>query len=190
MASSSVSRSSRPFRIDAALLQLGRDLGFDFLEFADVRVEIATLALQIGDVQPAAAQQLAQLLHAGAVDLVEVEQLLDLGEREAEPLAAQDPAEPHAVVRAVEPGQPLAARLDQPLVLVEAHGARRDPELAGQLGDAVDARGVAGCGAFGRERPGGGDRHGSVIVDVYVNVNMGLRKRKPNRQGGSWAPDI
>jgi hypothetical protein len=57
----------------------------------DVRVEIALLALEIGDVHAAAAQQLAQLLHAGAVDLVEVEQLLDLGQREAEPLAAQDP---------------------------------------------------------------------------------------------------
>src|ERR1700759_862276 len=122
------------FGIDAALLELGRDLGLDFLELADVCVEIATLAFQIGDVQPAAAQELAQLLHAGAVDLVEVEQLLDLGQREAEPLAAQDPAEPRAVVHAVEPGEALAARLDQPLVLVEAHGARRDAELARQLG--------------------------------------------------------
>src|SRR3569833_471532 len=87
------------FGIDAALLELGSHLGLDFLELADVRVEIATLAFQIRDVQPAAAQQLAQLLHAGAVDLVEIEQLLDLGEREAEPLAAQDPGETLAVMR-------------------------------------------------------------------------------------------
>ena len=89
--------------------------------------------------QPAAAQQLAHLLNAGAVDLVEVEQLADLGQREAQPLAAQDPAEPRAVAGAVQPGQALAARLDQALVLVEADGARRDRELAGEFGDAVDA---------------------------------------------------
>ena len=47
--------------------------------------------------ETAAAQQLAQLLHAGAVDLVKVEQLPDLGQRESQPLAAQDPAQPRAI---------------------------------------------------------------------------------------------
>src|SRR6516164_1567206 len=141
MVSSSVSVVA--FGIDAALLELGRDLGLDFLEFVDVGVEIATLVLEIGDVQAAAPQKLAQLLHARAIDLVEIEQLLDLGERETEPLAAQDPAQPHAVVRAVEPRQALAPGLDQPLVLVEANGARGDRELAGELGDAVDPLWIA-----------------------------------------------
>src|SRR5436190_2927662 len=161
------------FGIGTALLELGGDLGFDFPEFGDVGVEIAPLAFEIGDVKPAAAQQLAQLLQAGAVDLVEVEQLLDLGEREAEPLAAQDPAEPHPVVRAVEPRQSLAARLDQPLVLVEADGARGDGELAGQLGDAVYARRIARR-AFGWNGRGGDGHDVNVIVDVYVNVNEGF----------------
>src|SRR5687768_988376 len=98
MASSSLSVA---LGIDAALLQLGGDLRLDVLELADMRVEIAALALEVGDVQAAAAQQLAQLLQAGAIDVIEVEQLLDLGEREAEPLAAQDPAQPCAVMRAV-----------------------------------------------------------------------------------------
>ena len=128
-----------------------------------MRVEIATLAFEIGDVQPAAAQQLAQLLHAGAVDLVEVEQLADLGEREAQPLAAQDPAQPRAVAGSVQPRQALAARLDQPLVLVEADGARRDRELAGEFGDAVDALAVARCGALGREAAGGA---ATVMMDL------------------------
>ena len=74
------------------MAQLGAHLGFHFLELVYMGVEIATLAFQIRDVQPAAAQELAQLLQAGAVDLVEVEQLADLGQREAQPLAAQDPA--------------------------------------------------------------------------------------------------
>src|SRR5215470_2164238 len=176
MLSSSVSVVA--FGIDAALLELGADLGLDFLEFVDVCVEIVTLVLEIGDVQAAAAQELAQLLHAGAVDLVEVEQLLDLGERKAQALAAQDPRQPRAVAAAVEPSQALAARLDQALVLVEADGARRDRELAGELGDAIDAQVVARGWGFGRGGGGWGDggHNGSFIVDVYVNVNAGLRK--------------
>src|SRR4051812_13897145 len=140
MACSSVSVA---LGIDAALLELGRDLRLDVLELADMRVEIAALALEVVDMQAAAAQQLTQLLQAGAVDMIKVEQLLDLGEREAEPLAAQYPAEPDAIVRGVEPGQSLATRLDQAFVLVEADGARGDAELAGELGDAIDARCVA-----------------------------------------------
>ncbi len=120
-----------------------------------MRVEIALLAFEVVDMQAAAAQQLAELLIARAIDVIEVEQLLDLGEREAEPLATQDPAKPGAVADAVQPGQPLAARLDQPLVLVEPDGARGDRELAGELGDAVDARCVARRGNFWPERPRG-----------------------------------
>ena len=54
-------------------------------------VEIATLSLEVGDVQAAAAQQLAQLLQAGAIDLIEIEQLADLRQRKAETRAAADP---------------------------------------------------------------------------------------------------
>src|SRR5690242_14354600 len=108
--------SSVVLGIDAALLELGRHMRFHVLEFLDLGIEIATATLQIVDMEPAATQELAQLLHTGAVDLVKVEQLLDLGKREAQPLAAQDPAKPGAVANAVEPRQPLAARLDQPLV--------------------------------------------------------------------------
>ena len=127
------------------MAQFGAHLDLHLLELVDVRVEIAAPALQIGDVQAAATQKLAQLLQAGAVDLVEIEKLADLGQREAEPLAAQDPREPRAIAGAVEPGQALAARLDQAFILVEANRARRDRELAGEFGDAVDALRVARC---------------------------------------------
>ena len=79
-------------RVEAATAELGGDLRLDFAEFGDVRVEILSLVLELGDVQAAAPQELAQLLHAGAVDLIEIEQLVDLGELEAQPLAAADPA--------------------------------------------------------------------------------------------------
>src|SRR5262249_8883065 len=155
-------------RIDATLLELGGDLGFDVLEFRDMRVEIATLVFEIGDVQAAAPQQLAQLLHASAVDLVEVEQFLDLRQRKAQPLAAQDPAQPHAIVRAVEPRQPLALGLDQALIFVKADGAGGNGELASKLGDAVDALRIAWRCALGR----GGNGHGGALLEPpYVNVN-------------------
>jgi hypothetical protein len=82
--------------------------------------------------------------------LASVETLADLGQREAEPLAAQDPAEPRAIAGAVEPGQALTARLDQAFILVEANGARRDRELAGEFGDAINALRVARCWTLGR----------------------------------------
>jgi len=138
------------------MAQLGADLGFDFLELRNMRVEIATPAFEIGDVQPAAAQELAQLLQAGAVDLVEVEQFSNLGELETEPLAAANPTQPRAIADAVKPGEALAARLDQALVLVEADGARRDRELARQFGDAIDACASRGAALLAeKKRPEG-----------------------------------
>ena len=62
---------------------------------------------------------------AAVAEVVEIDHLADLGEAEADPLAAQDPGEPRAVAPAIDPGQALAARRDQPLILVEAKRARR-----------------------------------------------------------------
>ena len=170
-----LSSLSRPSGIDAALLAARRatwvSTSLNSLMCASRSRRLRSRSV---DVQPAAAQQLAQLLHAGAVDMVEVEQLADLGQREAEPLAAQDPAEPRAVAGAVEPGQALAARLDQALVLVEADGARGDARTRGPVRRCCRCARVARRGAFGRKRPEGRRRTcGSVIVDVYVNVNAG-----------------
>jgi len=89
--------------VDSALAQLGRDMRLDILEVADLGVEIGPPTFEFLDMKSASAQQLAHLLQAGAIDLIEVEQLLDLGQREAEPLAAQDPAQPRAVADAVKP---------------------------------------------------------------------------------------
>src|ERR1700681_1269168 len=112
------------------MAQFGAHLGFDFLELVYVRVQVTTLTLEVGDVQPAAAQKLAHLLQAGAVYLIEVEQFSNLCELETKPLTAANPAQPRAVAGTVEPGQALTAWLDQALVFVEADGAWRDRELA------------------------------------------------------------
>ncbi len=70
-----------------------------------------------------------------APGLVHVDQLADLGQRQAEALAAQRELEPGAVARRVDAPLALAARREQALVLVEADRARRDFELARQFAD-------------------------------------------------------
>src|SRR5437868_14604987 len=77
-----------------------------------------------------------------ASGLVHVDQLADLGERQAEPLAAQRELEARAVAQRVDAPLAVASRREQPLILVEANGARRDVELARQLADGK-------LGAFG-----------------------------------------
>jgi hypothetical protein len=70
-----------------------------------------------------------------AVDLVEIEQLLDVGEREAEPLAALDEGEPGAVAMRVDAVVADPLRPEEPLLLVEPDRARAEPELARELAD-------------------------------------------------------
>src|SRR5690606_28487622 len=69
---------------------------------------------------------------------VNADQLADLGNGEAEPLAAQDLAKELAVARPVQPRTAAPHRLDQPLVPVETQGPRRDVEFARQLGNGVE----------------------------------------------------
>ena len=69
--------------------------------------------------------------------IVQVDQLLDLLQRQAEPLAAQRELQPRAVALRVDALAAGAGRFEQADVLVEADRARRDVELARQLGDRV-----------------------------------------------------
>ena len=69
--------------------------------------------------------------------LVHLDDLANLVDREAEPLAAHDLAHEVPVGRAEQPRAPAPHRRDQPLILVEAQRARRDVELAGQLRDGI-----------------------------------------------------
>ena len=61
----------------------------------------------------------------------------DLGQRKAEPLAAQDQLDAHPLPLAVDRGCARAARRQQALVFVEADRARGQRELAGEVGNGV-----------------------------------------------------
>jgi hypothetical protein len=73
-----------------------------------------------------------------AVFAIKRKDVLDLGQRHAHRLAAQDQPQPHPVAPRVGAAAVDAARRQQALVLVEADRAQRDAVFLRQLGDAVE----------------------------------------------------
>ena len=71
-------------------------------------------------------------------DVVEVEELADVLEREAEALALQDQLQPRPAAAGVEPLLSDADRGDQLLRLVEAQGPRGDAEGGAHLADGLE----------------------------------------------------
>ena len=71
----------------------------------------------------------------GAVGVVEAQVVGDVAQRKAEALAAQDQDQPGAVAAAEDAGGADPLGREQALGLVEADGAGRDAELAGEVGD-------------------------------------------------------
>src|SRR5690606_442747 len=82
--------------------------------------------------------------------VVHVQQLANLDQGKAEPLAAHRELEAHAVAVAVNASPPRALGREQSMVLVEPDGPCRQAEFPGEVGDGV-------CGFL----------HGAA---VYVNV--------------------
>src|SRR2546421_6210643 len=105
------------------------------LDLGELRLDVGALlqqALAMGFQHLAEALELRPVV---ASRLVHVDQLADLGEGQAQALAAQRELEARAVARRVDAPLPVAAWREQAAVLVEADGARRDVELARQLAD-------------------------------------------------------
>ena len=84
-------------------------------------------------------RQLSSLGRCGAV--VHLDDLANLGQRHAEPLAAQDQPQPGPVARTVDPAHADALGADQALGLVEAEGTGRDANVLGELADGPGAVG-------------------------------------------------
>ena len=127
------------------------------------RSSAAAVRLQHGE----EALQLRPLVAAG---LVHVDQVADLGEREAQALAAQRELEARALARGVDAALAVAPRREQALGLVEADGARRDVELRGQLADRI-----LRVGAFLFDF-----QHGRVRL-ILAQVSPRVRSRIPAR---------
>ena len=86
-------------------------------------------------------EEVLQLRLGVARRLVHVDQVLDLGEREAEALAAQRQPQARAVARGVDALAAAAPRREQAAVLVEADRAGGQIEFARQLADREGRRG-------------------------------------------------
>jgi hypothetical protein len=71
------------------------------------------------------------------VAVVELKQLLDVGERETQPLAAEDKLKPRPVAGAVDAIAADALRREQAAILVEADGAVRQLELGAEIADRI-----------------------------------------------------
>jgi hypothetical protein len=109
-----------------------------FLERLDLRklgFDIGPLLQQARPVLFKHREEALELRALVAPGLVHVDQLADLGQREAEALAAQGQLEAGTVARRVDAALAVALRREQALVLVEADRARRDVELARQFAD-------------------------------------------------------
>src|SRR5207244_12939770 len=101
-----------------ALLE-GADLG-------ELGLDVGLLLQQARLVALEHREEALQLRALVAPRLVHVDQLADLGQGEAQPLAAQRELEARAVARRGDAALAVAARREQPLILVEADGSRRD----------------------------------------------------------------
>ncbi len=117
------------------LRQQGAALALRFADLLQRIVDVAALLLQRGAVLFQHGQVLTQLDFGVAGPVVHVDQRQDLGQLQAQPLAAQGQLQARAVARSENAVAALARRADDSLVFVEANRAGRDVELAGEFGD-------------------------------------------------------
>src|SRR3569623_890827 len=68
-------------------------------------------------------------------DVVQVDQLANIGQREADSLPAQDPRQPRAVAVRIDALRAATLRRDQPLILVEPQRACGNAEFGRQVGN-------------------------------------------------------
>ena len=102
-------------------------LPVDLFQLGQALIDGDTLLLQLRHPLAHRHQQLPQLHMVLRIGVVKIEKLLDLAQRESQPLAAQDEDQPGPVAMPVDPRGAGPLRRDQVLVLVKADGPRRDP---------------------------------------------------------------
>ncbi|MNO77088.1 hypothetical protein D3C76_681860 [compost metagenome] len=100
-------------------------------------LDVQELLVQLGAACGNLLHEGFQLLVVAAAGVVEIDQFLALGQREADALAAQDQLQRDQVLRAVDAFLAAAFGAEHALFLVEADGAGGDIQFAGQVGDAV-----------------------------------------------------
>src|SRR5262249_31836669 len=105
-------------------------------------VEVAPLAFELLDAFADPLESASILRRAGRIGLVQAEILADGLDRKPEPSQSLDQDEARAILIVEDAGATHARGRDQPALLVESNALRRQRELLGELGDAVEARPV------------------------------------------------
>jgi len=108
---------------------------FERLQLGKLRFYVGPLLQQVRPVRFEDREEARQLRPLVAPRLVHVDQFADLGQRQAEALAAQRQFQARAVARRIDAALAGALGREQAVVLVEADRARRDVEFARQLAD-------------------------------------------------------
>ena len=145
--------------MSVSLVERAAQLDDEILQILDGMVDVFALVAERSDPLLAAVDRHPALGFAMVAEIIEVELFADLGEAEADPLAAQYPGEPGAVAPRIDPGEACALRRDQPFVLVEAKRSGGDTELLAQFGDGIGPA-LARLVIIGVER---GLRHGRTV---------------------------
>src|SRR5258707_15577973 len=115
------------------------------LEAADLPqylVDFLALVLELRAAGGECGDELLQLRPLVRRRIVELQHLADLGEGEAEPLAAQYQLQAHPVALGIDAPRAVARGAGEAFVLVGADGAMSHVELARKLGDAVGFGGL------------------------------------------------
>src|SRR5258706_9824783 len=115
------------------------------LEAADLPqylVDFLALVLELRAAGGKRGDELLQLRPLVRRRIVELQHRADLGEGEAEPLAAQYQLQAHPVALGIDAPRAVARGAEQAFVLVEADGAMGHVELARKLGDAIGFGGL------------------------------------------------
>jgi hypothetical protein len=128
-------------------------------QLGDRRLELVALGLHDGEALAREVVGPRELGHALVADVVEVEQLADLLEREAEALALQDQRQPRTAPPGEEPPRALPDRREQFLRLVEAQGAGGDVEVSAHISPMDQTRSV-----MEQKSPGRNDFLRSVAI--------------------------
>lgn len=117
--------------------KMGRDFGTNSAEFADRCLEIVPLPFEPCKAGFDASGEMAGLLDLQRVGVVERQPFANLGQREAQSLAAQDQDQACSVPVTIDSILANATRLEQTAILVETERARRGFQLGRQLADGV-----------------------------------------------------
>src|SRR5258706_10624817 len=155
----------------AGVQELAR-LALEAADLPQYLVDLLALVLELRAAGGKRGDDLRELRPLVRRRIVELQHLADLGEGEAEPLAAQYQLQAYPVALGIDAPRAVARGAEQAFVLVETDGAMSHVELACKLGDAV------GFGGLIHRRDARARADGFVAGSAIICENSQLSPRE------------